>query len=170
MQTARQSEKVGPEASGQTPAELAWRGIELCRRGEEQEGFYWLSLAAGETVETSAVPALYFAYLGQGLARYQGELAEGRKLCRQALELDPYQPEIYHCLARIHIAARDRRSAIDAIERGLQIEADHALLLTLRTDLGERRPPVVRALPRRHPMNQVLGRLRHWLIGPRQNA
>lgn len=151
------------------PGELAWRGIELCRRGEWQEGFYWLSLAADATVETNAVPSLFFAYLGYGLARFQDETVEGVRLCRRAVELDIYQPENYYYLASTLLLAGDRRSAIDAIEEGLQIDASHRGLKELKREIGQRRRPVVPFLPRQNLLNRSFGRLRHRLFGPRDS-
>lgn len=150
------------------PEDVAWRGIELCRRGEWEEGFYWLSLATNDTVETGSVPSLFFAYLGYGLARFQGEVDEGLKLCRRAVELELYQPESHYYLAATYLLAGDRRSAIDAVEQGLQVDATHAGLQELLADLGKRRSPMVPFLPRRHALNRWLGRVRHQLFGPRE--
>ena len=148
------------------PGELAWRGIELCRQEEWQEGFYWLSQAADVTVETNAVPSLFFAYLGHSLARLQGEFDEGLRLCQRAVDLGLYQPENYYCLAATHLLAGERRSAVDVVEQGLQIDAAHQGLRELKAEIGQRRKPVLRSLPRRHFLNRTLGRLRHWLFGP----
>lgn len=156
------------DAADVGPGELAWRGIELCRRGEWQEGYYWLSLAARDSVETSSVPSLFFAYLGFSLARFEDEVEEGLKLCRRAVSLDVYQPENYGCLARTALLAGDRRSAIDTIERGLLVDASSEVLKKLKTELGTRRPPVLPFLPRRHLLNRTLGRWRHRLFGPRR--
>ncbi len=150
------------------PEELAWRGIELCRQGDWQDGFYWLSLAADATVETSAVPSLFFAYLGYGLARFQDEREEGIRLCRRAVELDMYQSENYFYLASTLLLAGDRRAAVDTIERGLQIDATHEGLAALKAEIGQRRRPVLPFLARRHFLNRWLGRLRHRLFGPRE--
>jgi len=150
--------------------EVAWRGIELCRRGEWQEGFYWLSLATNVTVETSSVPSLFFAYLGYGLTRFHGEVDEGLRLCRRAVEIELYQPENHYYLAATYLLAGDRRSAIDAIEQGLQVDATHAGLRELLADMGKRRSPILPFLPRRHALNRWLGKVRHRLFGPRKSG
>lgn len=150
------------------PAEAAARGIELCRRGDWQEGLYWLSLAADTKGATSELPSLVFAYLGYGLARFQGRQEQGLALCRRSIELEFYQPENYYFLARIHLLAGDRRSAIEAIEGGLQVDSTHVGLTGLRSELGARRSPVLPFLPRRNPLNRTLGRLRHRVLGARR--
>lgn len=152
------------------PSELAWRGIELCRQGEWQDGFYWLSLAADATVETASVPSLFFAYLGYGLARFQGEMDEGVRLCRRAVELDMYQAENYFYLASTLMLAGERRSAVDAVDRGMQIDATDGGLKALKAEIGERRLPVLSFLPRHNFLNRSLGRLRHRLFGPRETG
>ena len=158
------------------PADLAWRGIELCRRDDWQEGVYWLGLAAetddgaaeaaGSGPSGSGLPGLSYAYLGYGVARYQGRKEEGLRLCQRAVEMDLYQPECYDFLARIHLLMGDRRSAFQVVERGLEIDADNRDLREVRFELGERRPSIFGFLPRSHFLNRWLGRIRHWLLGP----
>lgn len=126
---------------------------------------YWLSLAAGASTRPGDLPAVYYAYLGYGLARYEGKRAEGVRLCRRAVDLEFYQPDSYLFLARAHMLSGDRRLAHDVVERGLEIDPGNDALLDLRRKLGERRAPVVRFLSRRNIVNQILGRLRHRLLG-----
>ncbi|NJL28245.1 MAG: hypothetical protein HC897_10315 [Thermoanaerobaculia bacterium] len=147
------------------PAEVAWRGIELCREGDWKEGLYWLGLAAGAKQESTDLPSLFYAYLGYGIARYQGKTRDGVKLCQQAIQLEFYQPENYYFLAQAHLLLGDRRSAHDAIERGLQVDSEHEGLRALNGELGARRPPVFGFLPRTHLVNRLLGRIRHRILG-----
>ncbi len=163
--------KDGATPQGAAPADIAWRGIELCRQGEWQEGLYWLSLAAGAEERGSELPALFYAYLGYGVARYQKQTREGLKLCRRAVELEFYQPEAYYFLARTHLLAGDRRAAFDVVERGLRVDSTHEGLSTQRVELGERLPPMLSFLPRRHALNRWLGMARHRLLrGGRSGA
>lgn len=146
-------------------AELAWRGIELCRRGDWQEGLVWLGRAA--EAGGGDPPGLFYAYLGYGIARFEGHREQGLELCRRAVEMEHYQPECYAFLARTYFLAGDRRSAFQVVELGLEIDAANQDLLHIHADLGKRRPPVLRFLPRRHFANRWLGRIRHRLLGPR---
>ena len=156
------SEKEHPKTE-----EIAWRGIELCRRGDWQEGIYWLGMAvepdgSGE----EEVPGLFYSYLGYGIARYQGKSRQGLSLCRRALELDRYQPESYFFLAKVYLLLGDRRSANEVVERGLEIDAGNDDLKEIRNQLGRRRSPLLPFLGRRHFLNRWLGRIRHLLLGP----
>ena len=154
-------------------ADFAWRGIELCRRGDWQEGILWLGRAAEaegrgeEPAQSDGPPALFYAYLGYGIARYQGDRELGLELCRRAVEMEHYLPECYAFLARTHLLMEDRRSAFQVVELGLEIDAANDDLLRIHAELGRRRPPVLRFLPRRHFANRWLGRIRHRLLGPR---
>jgi len=154
--------------------EAAWKGIEMCRHGDWQEGLYWLSLAAGqEAGEEEGIrpefPALYYSYLGFGVAKYQKQQQQGLRLCQRAVDLEIYQPEAYYFLARTHLLDGDRRRAFDVVERGLQVDSSHSGLITLKSELGERRSPVLSFLPRRHPLNRWMGMTRHRLFRRRKH-
>lgn len=147
-----------------TPADNAWKGIELCRQGDWNEGLYWLSLAAEAQSPGDQLPALFYAYLGFGVAKYQKQTQQGVELCKKAVELELYQPEGYYFLARAHLLAGDRRAAFGVVERGLQVDSTYPELTELKAELGERWPPVLPFLPRRHFLNRWLGKARHRLF------
>lgn len=146
-------------------AEVAWRGIESCRQGDWENGLYWLSLAVEAQVQTAELPGLMFSYLGYGMARYQGQGEQGLKLCQFGARVEMHQAESYYFLAKTHLVLGDKRSAYHEIERGTQVDADHPGLQELRLTLGQRRPPVLPFLSRRHALNRWLGKLRHRLVG-----
>lgn len=149
------------------PSDVAWRGIELCRQDDWKEGMYWLSLAAGASLRPGDLPAVYYAYLGYGLARFQNKRVEGLRLCKRAVALEFYQPDSYLFLARAHLLCNDRRAAHDVVQRGLEIDPGNDALLKLEREFGFRRMPVVRFLSRTNFINQILGRIRHRVMGAR---
>ncbi len=153
------------EPKGAGPSDMAWKGIELCRQGDWKEGLYWLTLAAGAKGDDDELPALFYSYLGYGVAKYQKQQLQGLKLCRRAIELEFYQPESYDFLARTHLLMGDRRAAYDVIERGFEVDSTNEGLIALRSELGERMPPVLSFLPRHHTLNRWLGKARHRLLG-----
>ena len=77
-----------------------------------------------------------------------------------------WEPRVYEHLARLELLAGSRRSAIEAIQRGLQLAERDRELLALRASLGLRRPPPLGFLGRSHPINVLLGKVRHRLTGP----
>ncbi len=146
---------------GAEPTAIAWRGIELCRDGDWKEGLYWLSLAAGAKDDAQAMPSLFYSYLGYGIARYQNQRRQGLKLCQHSVEMEFYQPENYYYLAKTCLLVDDRRLAIDALDRGLQVDSSHRELIDLRRELGNRKPPVLPFLARTSFLNRFLGKMRH---------
>lgn len=159
-----------PKSRGATPSEIAWRGIELCRQDDWTEGLYWLKLAFDASDRGRGLPALAFGYFGYGLARYQRKAREGFKLCQRGVKLEFYQPEGFVLLARSALLTGDRSSASEAVSQGLALDDENTALLELQRQLGERRPPVLGFLSRRHPVNRLLGSLRHGLSGRRPAA
>jgi tetratricopeptide (TPR) repeat protein len=82
-------------------------------------------------------------------------------LCKLAIELQFYNADHYANLARVYIAAGNRKKAIDAIEQGLKSHAEDETLLEVRRQLGVRAKPPVPFLDRAHPINVTLGQARH---------
>lgn len=157
---------LAPPVSAEA-TELAWRGVEHCRQGEWTLGLYWSSLAAESAPRGEGLPALFYSYLGYGIARFEGNRRQGLELCRRAVELELYQPEAYYFLAETHLLMGDRRAATDVVEQGLDIDPEHRDLQALKRQLGRRRSPVLTFLPRQHRINRILGRLRHGLVAAR---
>ncbi len=138
--------------------------VELCRRGDWVRGLAEL-IQLADRFERSVLPALYYAYLGYGLAFREGRIADGLALCRHSLKLDFFLADGYLQLARVHLLARERAPAVRAVRDGLRIEPAHKGLNALRVELGIRREPLLSFLGRTHPINRALGRLRHRLFG-----
>ena len=123
--------------------------------------------AARKKGANTALPSLYYSYLGRALAVRERRVKEGLRLCRHAVKMEFFQLDNYVNLARTCLLMDRRREAYDAVKEGLAIDAGHPELLLLRSELGARRPPVVGFLSRRNPVNRLLGRLRHSPSGPR---
>lgn len=102
----------------------------------------------------------YRSYYGLGLALVERRFNEALELCRSAAKEEFFNPELYHNLARVHLAFGFKAEGLRYIRRGLMIDPGHAGLLQELEDLGVRRLPVLRFLPRRHPLNRWLGRIR----------
>lgn len=145
-------------------ARLFERGLERCRSGQWELGLEDLIQVYG-AVRRTDLPGLFYSYMGFGLARNLGQLDRGLKLCQRAIELEFYQPENYLNLARTHLLAKNRGGAFQAVAQGLQIDPHHPELLELQQGLGARRPAMIPFFSRHHPLNRLLGRLRHDLGG-----
>jgi len=137
------------------------RGIERCRASEWELGLEDLVRVYG-AVRRSDLPGLFYSYMGLGVAR-MGQLQRGVKLCHRAIEVEFYQPENYVNLARAELLAKNRSAAWQAVAEGLVIDPKQPQLLTLRQELGARKPPVIPFFSRGNLLNRMLGRLRHDL-------
>lgn len=135
--------------------------VEICRQGDWQNGLQLLGKASRRAGEGDELPAVFYSYTGFGVARHQRQLAEGERLCRHAVRLDPSDPEHLLLLAEVCLLRRKRKAAVDAILKGLRIDPNDPLLRRLQKRIGYRRPPVIRFLSRDNPLNWLLGRRRH---------
>ena len=136
------------------------RGIDLCRKGQVEEGYALLDGVAHEGVPEN-VPSQYWAFWGYGMAAVDARYNDGIAACKKALELEFYQPENSWNLARTYLLLGSRRQAIAAVRQGLSIDGSYRPLLQLQRELGQRRPPVLTFLRRDHAINRLLGRIRH---------
>ena len=120
-----------------------------------------------ESERSSALPGLFYSFLGYGIALRQRRVQEGLKLCQHSVKIQFYEPENYVNLARTYLLAGDRPAAVRAVLGGLKVDRQHRELLRLHRELGIRAQPVLPFLSRSNPLNQLLGRLRHaWRGAP----
>jgi len=147
------------------------RGIERCRRGDWETGVAFLGRVA-EAERSSALPGLFYSYLGYGIALRQKRVQEGLRLCQHSIKVQFYEPENYVNLARTYMLAKDRPGAVRTVLEGLKVIRQHPTLLQLHKELGIRAQPVLPFLSRSNPLNQLLGRIRHAWQGstPKQEA
>lgn len=100
------------------------------------------------------------SWLGVTLVLVERNSALGVSLCEQAARPGP-DPELLLNLARVHLALNSRERAVKALQRGLQAAPDDPRLLAAQEAMGRRLGPVLAFLSRGHPLNRLLGRLRH---------
>jgi hypothetical protein len=140
-------------------------GIECCRRGDWNAGLHHLGKVTETGDANGGLPGLFYSYLGYGIALRDKRIREGLKLCRHAIEVEFFQAENYLNLARTCLLARDRKGAVKAVRGGLKVDRNNQKLIALYKELGVRSLPVLSFLDRSHPLNVLLGRLRHALRG-----
>ena len=92
------------------------------------------------------------------------------ELCRSAAKEEFFNPELYHNLARVHMAFGFKSEAIRYLRRGLMIDPANTSLADDLERLGRRRMPVLQFLPRNHPVNRWLGRMRTRFGGLAEEA
>lgn len=112
----------------------------------------------------------YRSFYGLSLALAERRLDRALELCRSAAKEEFFNPELYHNLARVHLAFGFKAEAIRYLRRGLMIEPAHPPMQADLARLGRRGRPVLGFLPRRHPVNRLLGRVRQRLGGSEESA
>lgn len=113
------------------------------------------------------IPALVLSYYALALGMHTRKFKQALEFCQSALSAEPARVEHYANLAQLYCAAGIRRKAVEAVEKGLQIEPGYPRLLQLRATLGWRRPPVIASLSRDHWLNIFLGKIRHAVSPPK---
>ena len=111
----------------------------------------------------------YRSFYGLGLALVERRFDRALELCRSAAKEEFFNPELYHNLARVHLAFGFKAEAIRYLRRGLMIDPGNAEMLQELRSLGMRKAPVLGFLPRRHPINRFLGRIRRVWDRPSQS-
>jgi Flp pilus assembly protein TadD len=132
------------------------RGAQSLEEERFDEALESLSEAHRMDPENARVQSL----LGVAMARSGSSFETARSLCEEATKREFDNAELYVNLARVYLGYGRRREALRYLRRGQMIEPDHPAVLHAFVELGSRRPPVCRFLPRRHPLNRLLGTLR----------
>lgn len=106
------------------------------------------------------MPPALLSFYGLCLGVSKGRIKEAAEYCLLAIEKEFYSGEHYANLARVWMAGRARKKAVETLERGLSVAKGSKELLRLRKEMGFRKRPAVPFLKRDHPVNVKLGQIR----------
>jgi tetratricopeptide (TPR) repeat protein len=81
------------------------------------------------------------------------------ELCREVAGPDIDDVEVFYNLALAEYKLNNRRRALQALQRGLSIDAGNPELRRLHALMGSRRQPLISFLGRDNPVNKWLGKL-----------
>ena len=151
-----------PSTQKFTPEEHHRRGVALLEGGHSHEAFEHLSRAYLAEPQN----ARYRSSYALGLALVRGQFTGAVELARSAVRQEFYNPETYLSLARIYMAFDFKAEAVRFLRRGLMVDPEHERLQRKLHELGVRRRPPIRFLPRSHLLNRLLGRLHARMVGP----
>ncbi len=115
--------------------------------------------------------ALLLSYYGCLKARLGSGMKEGISDCRKAIShverlpfgTEFFLPVLYLNLGRAYLAARKKKEAVAAFEKGLSADPESRDLRREMKGLGERKKPVLPMLDRSNPINRYAGKLRYAL-------
>lgn len=147
-----------------TPAQTLDEAIRLARAGEFLPALtLFLDVYGTEDAPPMTTPksASGLSWFGLSLALVRKQMKPAIDLCRRAIELEFYNGDHYANLARVYIAANNRKKALDTTEQGLKLVSGHDYLLQVRKTLGVRARPALPFLERSNPINVSLGQARH---------
>ena len=90
------------------------------------------------------------------LAKERSQYQRAMSLCREALQMEPDNPDHYYQLSRIHLLTGQKRKAIRALRKGLKFKS-HQPIIDELIRLGARQGPVFSSYPREHILNRSAG-------------
>ena len=147
---------------------LVQGGIAAAKNDEFLHALNLLTDAYSATVDPKYVEGL--SYLGLCLALVERKYKPAIDLCKKAIEAQFYEGAHYVNLARVYLAAGQRKKAVEIVEDGLKILPEHVGLLRTRQEFGVRSRPAVPFLSRSNALNQAIGRARHARKQPDEGA
>ncbi len=119
---------------------------------------------AAVTLERKLCPhspqARYRSFYGLCVGLAKKRHFDAIRLCRSAITLERYNPDLHLNLGRVFFDAGRKREAHRAFVQGLRQETGHMELIRAVKRMGLRKRPVLRFLRRTHPLNVALGRMR----------
>lgn len=125
----------------------------------------WTNPIETETKEQGArfeARVRMFSHYGLALAMSdRSRVDQGAGFCEVAIQKEPDRAEHYALLARVWQAGGNRLKTVQAIERGLRVAGYVLPLLTVRAEIGWRKKSALGFLPRSHPVNVTIGKIRH---------
>jgi len=151
--------------------DLVEMGISAAKAAQYERGLIFLAEAyrhVGREQHRLSGPLLSF--YGLCLALHRGRIKEAAEFCWLGVEKDRYNPDVHYNMARVWIAGRSRRKAVDALEKGLALDPKHSGLVRLMAEMGARKSPVIPFLHRDNPLNVSLGRMRRKIRDPKAPA
>ena len=138
------------------------QGCHLLEQGQGEEALKRLGLAHSQAPHHARIRSYY----GLALAIVERRFAEAAELCNSSLKQEFFNPDLYHNAARVYLEFSFKADAIRCLRRGRMIDPSHKAITRLLRELGMRRGPVLRFLPRTHRLNVWLGQARYSLARP----
>ncbi len=156
--------KDAPDAADLLVAESLLRSAILnLEKGDYDGAERTLRQGLAKVPEHAGCLATLSICLAEGQRRY----VTAERLAARAVRVAPAQPYGYHALGRINMLGGRRQQAFRYLMKARNLDPTDPRIGADLQNMGRRRPPVLPALARTHPLNVALGRVRHFLsTGP----
>lgn len=142
---------------------LCDRAIDLIENHDDHMTAIRILKQAYELYPTSAK---INSWLGFMYGVYEKDVAQGLRMCKKAIQEGEPDPLFFRNIGKLYILQNNKRAAIGAFARGLQIDEFNREILREWSILGFRRRPVIPFLPREFFLNKWLGLLT-WKFSPK---
>ena len=147
---------------GARSAEMSFRkGLKALEENRHLEGLAYFEAALNleERAGSPAPRTKYLSFYGLALALAAGRTEEATEMCERALSMEFYNPDMYLNVARVYLAAGQRRRAHKALCQGLRLEKGHSGLIAEIRKMGIRKRLSFPFLGRGHVLNRVTGKM-----------
>ncbi|HTR45670.1 MAG TPA: tetratricopeptide repeat protein [Thermodesulfovibrionales bacterium] len=150
------------------PADYLEEVQELMKRSRKENALLLLDEALNRHPDN---PFL-LSYRGYLEATVNKRFREGIAECVRAIGIlqkaipfgeEFFYPLLYLNLGMACLSAGKKKEAVEAFQKGLEIEREHSELLRMMKKLGTRKPPPLPFFSRSHSLNKYLGKLMHML-------
>ena len=138
---------------------ICLEAIDICERGEHPQAHELFQKA----MELDPSSAKINSWYGYTTALVENKVQRGRDLCDKAIKSQIPDVYFYRNMGKIYLLQGNKRGAIGAFAKGLQIEKNNRAILKEWSALGFRRKPVLGFLSRDHVLNRKLGQFTWWL-------
>ena len=132
------------------------RGVDLASRGDFAAALPVLS-AVYQAVPGDKFPQGLSSY-GLCLSKIEHKNKLGAELCEKAIALQPYEGLHWSNLVRLYIGVKNRKRAVEVLDKGLQKHPKDGKLLRVREEIGYRKTPYLKFIRRTHPLNKFYSR------------
>ncbi|GAC1448702.1 MAG: tetratricopeptide repeat protein [Desulfuromonadaceae bacterium] len=98
----------------------------------------------------------WYSYLGYCIAKQRGQIKKGIDLCLISLELEREEPVHYLNLGNIYLVSGNKSEALRVFREGI-VRGNNEEIQSILDEIGMRKPPIIKSLPRNNPVNRFLG-------------
>ena len=112
-------------------------------------------------IQDRRIAASAFSYYGVCVAMVKRRYADAVNYCNVSLKANFMDADHRANLAMVFLERNDREKAIETLNEGLRLQPRNRQIQKIFREIGRRRPPVIRFLPRDNPINVWLGRRRY---------
>ena len=138
---------------------ICQQGIDLC----DSENFDEAHKLFQQAYELYPESPRINSWLGYTTGVALNKVGTGIQYCKKAVDSDVPDAMFYRNIGKLYLMKRDKRAAIGAFARGLQIDKGNRAILKEWKVLGFRRKPFFGFLPRENALNKLIGKLTYRL-------